>query len=72
MMATHEFVVPRSIPITSPTSVDLYRRAREEASASGEVVAVAAAKKGFTAADLRAMVAADRRNNVEDNIFFVC
>jgi hypothetical protein len=49
MMATHEFVVPRSIPITSPASSDLYLLAVERGSDKNEV-AVAFWKEVLTVA----------------------
>lgn len=62
MMATQELVVPKSIPMTSPASVDLKRRATEsktveDAMAPGEARA--------------AMGATDRRSSIlEANIIF--
>ena len=59
MMETHEFVVPRSIPITSPTSSDLNRRA---------IPSKAATDMLGDAAFLAVSAAALRRNSVEESI----
>lgn len=59
MMETHEFVVPRSIPITSPTSSDLNRRA---------IPSRAATDMPGDAAFLAVSATALRRNSVEESI----
>ena len=62
IMETHEFVVPRSIPITSPASSDLNRRAKPSKAATdmpGE------------AAFFAVSAAALRRNSVEESILLI-
>ena len=68
MIETHELVVPKSIPITSPASVDFQRRF-----ISNNPDEVAEDAVGVVINDLLANRDADRRNNVElaDNIVVV-
>ena len=63
MMETHELVVPRSIPITSPTSSDLNRRA---------IPSIAATDMPGDAAFLAVSAAALRRNSVDESILLRC
>jgi hypothetical protein len=77
MIATHEFVVPKSIPITSPTSPDLYRRCDKNEFWFHDAAAAAVLfKKGDflvaadTAKDPPLLPAAERKRrlDVADNI----
>ena len=61
-METHELVVPRSIPITSPASSDLNRRA----------IPSKATDMPGDAAFLAERAAALRRSTVEESILLCC
>ena len=67
IMATHELVVPRSIPITSPTSLDLNRLPRENDEFKNET---GNARADDAATDDDVDASADRRSKRDevDNI----
>lgn len=68
-MATHELVVPKSIPITSPASALWYLRASRKKDPAALLVAVL-----FIKDPRRIELAADRRIIIEEdaNIVFCC